>query len=197
MRYEKGRKDTTRRRVMEIAAARFRSDGVAATGIASIMGEAGLTNGAFYPHFPSKAALVCESVAAALDEQAEKMAEQIATAGLEAAITAYLSPAHRDDPGHGCALAALLPELAREPLATRQVYGDRLLASVKDLAEALPDQTDPEGAAIAVTAILVGTLQLARATAGTPISDRILKAGADAAIRLVTSSAPTSRPVGE
>ena len=62
MRYEKGRKDASRSRIMEVATERFRSDGIAATGLAGIMSEAGLTNGAFYPHFQSKAALVRECV---------------------------------------------------------------------------------------------------------------------------------------
>ena len=47
MRYEKGRKDASRQRIMEVAAERFRSDGIAASGLAGIMSEAGLTNGAF------------------------------------------------------------------------------------------------------------------------------------------------------
>ncbi|TIT49517.1 MAG: TetR/AcrR family transcriptional regulator, partial [Mesorhizobium sp.] len=49
MRYEKGRKDASRGRIMEVATRRFRSDGIAASGLASIMSDAGLTNGAFYP----------------------------------------------------------------------------------------------------------------------------------------------------
>jgi TetR/AcrR family transcriptional repressor of nem operon len=57
----KGRKDESRRRIVDIATARFRRDG-----IAGIMTDAGMTNGAFYPHFKSKADLVRESVAAAL-----------------------------------------------------------------------------------------------------------------------------------
>ena len=40
---------------MEVAAERFRNEGIAASGLAGIMSDAGLTNGAFYPHFQSKA----------------------------------------------------------------------------------------------------------------------------------------------
>ena len=61
MRYEKGRKDASRGRIMEVATERFRCDGIAASGLAKIMSDAGLTNGAFYPHFQSKAALVRET----------------------------------------------------------------------------------------------------------------------------------------
>ena len=81
MRYEQGRKDTSRRRIMEAAAQRFRKDGIAASGLAGIMSDAGLTNGAFYPHFPSKTALVRESVAAALEDQSNRVQEILATGG--------------------------------------------------------------------------------------------------------------------
>src|SRR5437773_8274196 len=121
MRYEKGRKDSSKRRILEIAAQKFRADGIAATGLAGIMSDAGLTNGAFYPHFKSKAALVGESVSAALEGQSSQLADVLSAGGLEAAIAAYLSPEHRDHPGLGCASAALLPELGRESSGTREL----------------------------------------------------------------------------
>ena len=45
MRYEKGHKETTRRRIIETASARFRKDGIEAVGLANLMSEAGLTHG--------------------------------------------------------------------------------------------------------------------------------------------------------
>src|SRR6185503_13485723 len=119
MRYEKGRKEASRQKIMEVAAERFRADGIAATGLATIMSDAGLTNGAFYPHFQSKAELVRESVAAAMELQARQLADALASGGPEVAMEAYLSAEHRDNPGQGCASAALLPELARQPPETR------------------------------------------------------------------------------
>jgi AcrR family transcriptional regulator len=185
MRYEKGRRDASRGRIMEVAADRFRGDGIAASGLATIMSDAGLTNGAFYPHFQSKAELVRESVAAAMELQAQQLAEALAAGGPEMGIAAYLSAEHRDNPGTGCASAALLPEVARQPPDTREVYTERLLVLVRQLAAALPQTRDPEGAAIGVFATLIGALQLARAVAGTELSDRILAAGADAARTLI------------
>ena len=127
MRYEKGRKDTTRSRIVEVATEQFRSDGIAATGLAGIMNEAGLTNGAFYPHFQSKAALVRECVSKALEDQSNQLQEAVTAGGVDAVIDVYLSAAHRDNPGKGCASAALLPELARAASDTRQLYTERLL----------------------------------------------------------------------
>src|SRR5438094_10259955 len=122
MRYDKGRKDASRRKIIEVASERFRSDGIAATGLAAIMTDAGLTNGAFYPHFRSKAELVRETVAAAMESQADLMRETLARGGVDAVIAEYLSSAHRDNAAKGCTLAAVLPELARQPLEARSVY---------------------------------------------------------------------------
>lgn len=186
MRYEKGRKDASRRRIMDVAAERFRSDGIAASGLAGIMGEAGLSNGAFYPHFRSKAALVRESVAAALEDQSDQIRDLLAAGGPNMAIDAYLSAEHRDNPGKGCASAALLPEIAREPTETRQVYAERFLTLVRQVAAELPPDTrDPEGVALGVFATLIGALELSRAVDGTDLSDRILAAGAVAAKALL------------
>ncbi len=186
MRYEKGRKDVSRQRIIEAASERFRGDGIAATGLAGVMSDAGMTNGAFYPHFQSKADLVRETVAATMDGQAEQMREMIADGGLEAAIAFYLSPEHRDNPASGCTLAALLPELARQPLEARAVYAERFEAIAHEFAAGLPANTpDPEAAVMGIYATLIGSLQLARAVEGTELSDRILAAGRDAARALI------------
>lgn len=167
---------------MEVASHRFRGDGIAASGLASIMSDAGMTNGAFYPHFQSKADLVRESVASALEAQSQQLQDVLASGGLELALAMYLSPEHRDHPQTGCASAALLPEIARQPPETRAFYTERLLTLVRQLAKDLPPGIrDPEGAALGVFAALIGALQLSRAVEGTELSDRILAAGADAA----------------
>jgi len=182
MRYEKGRKDASRQKIMEVASERFRADGIAATGLAAIMSDAGMTNGAFYPHFQSKADLVRETVLAATDAQSSNIGKLIAEGGLETAIATYLSPGHRDDPGHGCPLATLLPELARQPLDTRRAYAENFVALLGQLGSALPSETpDREATAMAIYATLIGSVQLARAVEGTDLSDRILAAGRDAA----------------
>ena len=186
MRYEKGRKDASRQRIMDVATDRFRSDGIAASGIAGIMGEAGLTNGAFYPHFPSKAALVRESVAAALEDQSDQIGALLDAGGPALAIDAYLSAEHRDNPGKGCASAALLPEIAREPAETRQVYTEHFLSLMRLVAAELPPGTsDPDSVAFGIFATLIGSLELSRAVEGAELSDRILAAGAVAAKALL------------
>lgn len=182
MRYEKGRKDASRQRIMDVATEKFRSEGIAASGLAGIMNAAGLTNGAFYPHFPSKAALVRETLAAALTGQSDQTRDLLEAGGLPLAIDAYLSADHRDNSGTGCASAALLPEIAREPAETREVYTEHVLKLIRLVAAQLPgDASEREDVAFGIFATLIGTLELSRAVDGAELSERILAAGAAAA----------------
>lgn len=187
MRYEKGRKDASRQKILDVASERFRIDGIAASGLAGIMKDAGLSNGAFYPHFPSKAALVQESVSAALQAQSLQIAELLQSVGVAGMIDAYLSTQHRDDPGHGCASSALLPEIAREPGDTRALYTQGVMALVDQLATELPaGMKDREGTAVVIYSTLIGALELARAVEGEELSQRILASAAAAAKALAT-----------
>ena len=58
MRYGKEHKQATRRRIIDTAGRRFKGDGIDGSGVATLMADAGLTNGAFYGHFTSKEDLV-------------------------------------------------------------------------------------------------------------------------------------------
>ncbi len=84
MRYEKGRKDTTHDRILEVAARKFRQAGIAGSGLAGIMSEAGLTNGAFYAHFSSKSEMVEKSLERATDEQWQQFEKEIVTPSRDA-----------------------------------------------------------------------------------------------------------------
>jgi TetR/AcrR family transcriptional regulator, transcriptional repressor for nem operon len=54
MRYSQDHKQATRQRILEAAGRRFKEDGIDGAGVAAVMSDAGLTNGAFYAHFASK-----------------------------------------------------------------------------------------------------------------------------------------------
>ena len=53
-RYGTEHKQATRQRIIETAGRRLKRDGIDGSGVATLMADAGLTNGAFYAHFPSK-----------------------------------------------------------------------------------------------------------------------------------------------
>jgi TetR/AcrR family transcriptional regulator, transcriptional repressor for nem operon len=188
MRYGKDQKQATRQRILQAAGRRFKQDGIDGAGVAAVMSDAGLTNGAFYAHFASKEDLVANVLADQLRAQRHSLDAQPADrAGLEAFIRSYLSPEHRDECADGCPSAALLDEIARRPAATRQVFTDELMNEIDDIASRL-DPTDLKAArtdALTVFGLMVGTLQLARALTDRDLSDRLLDQGVATALKML------------
>ena len=190
MRYNKGHKDTTRDHILETAARRFRKDGIAASGLAGVMSEAGLTNGAFYAHFSSKSEMVEKCLERATDEQWNQFEKEIASGHLLDIIHAYLSEEHRDHAGSGCPAAALLPEISRQARPTRRVYTEsvkRLLNAVEKQLPNMPKGPKAREIAIGTLGLLIGTLQIARAVDDPTLSKSILAAGTHVAITLIQS----------
>jgi len=143
MRYEKGHKEITRRRIVETAAARFRKDGIEGVGLADLMAEAGLTHGGFYSHFSSKEDLVRAAMEEASCHSVQNFERRIEEGGLEAWIRAYLRTGHRDHPEKGCAVATLAAELARHPKATRKAFTENLAKVTASIASHLPATMTP------------------------------------------------------
>jgi len=193
MRYAKDHKQATRQRIVEAAGRRFKQDGIDGAGIATVMSDAGLTNGAFYAHFASKEDLVANVLADQLRAQRQSFDSQASErAGLQAFVRSYLSPEHRDQCADGCPSAALLDEIVRRPAATKRVFTDELTGTMDDIASRL-DPTDAEAAradALTVFGLMVGTLQLARALADRDLSDQLLAQGVEAALKMLEDAAP-------
>jgi TetR/AcrR family transcriptional regulator, transcriptional repressor for nem operon len=188
MRYGKDQKQATRQRILEAAGRRFKQDGIDGAGIAAVMSDAGLTNGAFYAHFASKEDLVANVLADQLHAQHQSLdAQPSDRTGLAAFIRSYLSLQHRDECADGCPSAALLDEIARRPAATRQVFTDELIDEIDDIASRL-DPTDIESArtdALTIFGLMIGTLQLARALTDRDLSDQLLAQGVKTALALL------------
>jgi len=187
-RYGKEHKQATRRRIIETAGRRLKRDGIDGSGVATLMADAGLTNGAFYAHFPSKEDLVAAAVADQLREQRESLsAVPPGRAGVEQYVRAYLSAGHRDNPGDGCPSAALLDEIGRCTDAIRQAYTDGLLAVIDDVAARLAPHNPPSARpkTLSVFALMAGTLQLSRALADRQLADEVLEQGIQNALALL------------
>src|SRR4051812_10335497 len=192
MRYGKDQKQATRQRILEVAGRRFKQDGIDGAGVAAVMSDAGLTNGAFYAHFASKEDLVANVLVDQLRAQRQSFAAQPPDrAGLETIIRAYLSPQHRDQCADGCPSAALLDEIGRRPASTKQAFTDELLGIADDIAARL----DPTGDkatrtdALALFGTMIGTLPLARALTDRELSDQLLARGLDTALKLLDGPA--------
>src|SRR5438093_13763465 len=146
------------------------------------MKRAGLTHGGFYGHFPSKDRLAAETCASVPgnDSWIEKVAGS-ARPTFEAVVRGYLSPRHRDDPGHGCLFAALGSDVVRQPRSVRRAFTEGLRVRVETLRRLLPGGGSAAARrqkALATIAGLVGALTLARAVDDPKLSDEILEAAA-------------------
>ena len=190
MRYATDHKEQTRQRIIEIAARLYKEHGIHAVGLAAVMKQANLTNGAFYAHFNSKDALVDAVIQYELKNQLhvfEKAPDDID--GLKQIITMYLSKEHRDSCESGCPSAALLGEITKRNDTTKKIYGDGLSAIADSLASKLDgsDTAKKSQLIFAIIGLLVGTLQLSRAVEDSALSDELLEGGKKAAFSLLAT----------
>jgi TetR/AcrR family transcriptional repressor of nem operon len=199
MRYSREHKLETHARIVKKASVRLREKGAHGVGVADLMKEAGLTHGGFYAHFDSREALVIEAFAYAMDRSTErwrKLAEEIPPEKrLATIVNSYLTPVHRDDPGHGCAVPTLGAEIARESPRTRSAFAAKLEQMVDMLAEQIPDVPVKAARkqAMAAVATMMGTLVLARIAGNGEFSDEILGAGRDAVLDRAVPPKPGAR----
>ena len=188
MRYSKEHKQETHARIVKKASVRLREKGAHGIGVADLMKDAGLTHGGFYAHFDSREALVIEAFAYAMDRSTErwrKIAEQTPPGErLATIVDTYLSPTHRDDSGHGCAVPALSAEIARESPKTRKAFASKLEQMIDMVADQIPDlpRKAARKQAAAALATMMGTLVLARVAGSGEFSEEILAAGREAVL---------------
>jgi AcrR family transcriptional regulator len=196
VRYGKEHKQATRQRIIETAGRRFKQDGLDGSGVATLMADAGLTNGAFYAHFASKDDLIATMVADQLRGQnAAVNSVTPGRAGVEEFVREYLSVQHRDNAAEGCPSAALLDEIARSAAPIKEVYTEGQLAVIDDFTVHL-NPRDPEsmrGLALSVFALMVGTLQLSRALSDRALADEVLEQGLQNALTLLNVKQPSRR----
>jgi TetR/AcrR family transcriptional repressor of nem operon len=188
MRYSKEHKQETHARIVRKASVRLREKGAHGIGVSDLMKEAGLTHGGFYAHFDSREALVIEAFNYAMDRSTErwrKMAEETPPEKRFAAVVdSYLTALHRDDPGHGCAVPTLGPEIARESAKTRKAFAAKLDEMIEMMADQVPElpRKIARQQAIAALSTMAGALVLSRVAGSGEFSEEILGAGRAAAL---------------
>src|SRR3979409_1806357 len=168
MRYSREHKLETHARIVKKASVRLREKGAHGIGVADLMKDAGLTHGGFYAHFDSREALVVEAFAYAMDRATERWRKLTQPTSSDqppaVLVDSYLTTAHRDDPGHGCAVPTLGAEIARESPKTRKAFAAKLEQMIDMLAAQIPEvpRKAARKQAVAAIATMMGTLVLAR-----------------------------------
>jgi TetR/AcrR family transcriptional regulator, transcriptional repressor for nem operon len=199
MRYSKEHKQETHARIVKKASVRLREKGAHGIGVADLMKEAGLTHGGFYAHFDSREALVIEAFTYAAGRSRDywrKIAEQTPPdKRLALIVDTYLNSAHRDDPGHGCAIASLGADIARESLKTRKAFSmelDHMIDLIADQISGVPRKTARKQA-MATLATIMGALVMARIAGNSEFSDEIMVTGREAALGRATRAKPAAK----
>jgi TetR/AcrR family transcriptional regulator, transcriptional repressor for nem operon len=180
MRVSREQQAKNREQVVAAAAKLLRERGIEGIGVDALAKAAGMTHGAIYSQFGSKE----ELAAAAIRESLAEIREQwIADAGGDGApdlfnklVRSYVSRSHRDNPGTGCALAAMGPDAMRHGEPVRQAFSDSSIALIDVMARACPGETDDarRDEAIAIIAAMVGAVVLSRVVEDRTLSDRVL-----------------------
>jgi len=171
-----------RERILDAAARLFRERGFEGIGLADLMKEAGLTHGGFYGHFSSKDDLIAQASARELGHSLARwreVGERASGDRLSAIAALYLTDTHRDNPGAGCVLAALGPDVSRQGPTVRRTVTDYVRSICDLIVKLVPGKTKAarRQKAISTYATLVGTMVLARAVDDRVLSQEILEAG--------------------
>lgn len=180
-----GKKEESRAKILASAGRGFRAHGFGGLGIDGLAKAAGVTSGAFYAHFKSKADAFRESVQAGLMDLADGIAGFRAAGGdwVGAFIDFYMDDRRHTALETSCALQSLTGEVARADDATRRLYADELDRVIAELSHGFTG-ADARARAIAVLALVSGGVSMARATADPALADAIADAVRTAARRL-------------
>ena len=168
----------TRKRIVEVAAQAFKSNGIRATGVAEIMAAAGLTHGAFYRHFESKEQLVAEACAVSMSTLVESTgaAAQEGDESFLAHLENFLSTDCHDDGLAGCPFVAMGSELARADLDARRAAsaGFRGLIDIIAGRDQARDAASARADAIFTVSSMIGAVTMARIVDDPALSTQIL-----------------------
>lgn len=197
MKVSKEQAAENRERVLEVAARLYREHGFEGVGVADIMKAAGLTHGGFYGQFASKEALMVEASERAVsqaDALWARLIEKSPEDPLAAITEAYLSIRHRDEPGRGCALAALGADISRSPSTVRHSVTQGFSKLLGVLTGLMPGRSKSakRDKALVAYASMVGAVVLARAVDDSALSEEILRVVAASIPKATLSNTDTS-----
>jgi TetR/AcrR family transcriptional repressor of nem operon len=181
MRYGPAHKAAARSRILGAAGRGFRRLGYGGIGVDGLAKEAGVTSGAFYGHFGSKAEAFKAAALVGLVELREGVEQLRAAEGdawLEKFAEFYMSVRRTCDLGESCALQSMTPEVARADEQTKAAYEAEMLKVVEAVAEGLAHGTlaARRATAWAILSMLSGGVTLARSAADARVGLEIASA---------------------
>lgn len=183
MPYSPEHKAKTRARIVETARILFNREGFSEVSIDRIMGEAGLTRGGFYNHFRNKDELYTAAVESFLNGRGKTWRDDagidpqnIGLDTMRAMIESYLSSEHLGDLDGQCPMIALPSDVARASPDVRRAYSELLRAMVWLFKQNGQARETPDEKALALSAVCVGGMVLARTVDDPVLSEQIRSA---------------------
>jgi TetR/AcrR family transcriptional repressor of nem operon len=191
MPYPQGHRDETKTRIVRSAQRLFNVQGFEGASIDQIMAAADLTRGAFYRYFASKSDLYAEAMdcfftnpecgnrweGVEVDPAKGPIGPQI--------VRAYLSRQHFQDIEDSCPMVALPGDVARSGANAKRAYENALKGMIEHLQSDAPETGKPDqSTALAIAALCIGGMVVARAADNLAIADEVRNAAMATALAL-------------
>jgi len=191
MPYPSGHREQVRNRIVESARRLFNRNGFETVSVNSIMANAGLTRGAFYSYFESKSDLYAEVLRCFFTDPNWKSRWEGVEVDLASPnagpqiVRAYLSRQHLDDVENSCPMVALPGDVARGDERVKRAFETVFKAMVTVLSREVRNTTqEPENAAMAIAALCIGGMVVARSLNDGGLGDRLREGAIHAALIL-------------
>ena len=186
MPYPSDHRSRVRAKIVDAARRVFNRRGFEAGSIEEIMAEAGMTRGGFYRYFASKSDLYAEVMDCFFtNPNWENRWDGVDLGDVTGPpgpliVRAYLSRAHLREVEHACPMVALPGDVARGGEPARQAYAVALTAMANRLQVGGPDRPT----ALAIAALCIGGMVVARAADHVAIANEDSEAALAAALKL-------------
>ena len=171
MAWKDSHKQESRQRILNSAAELFTRKGFNQVGIDDVMLNAGLTRGAFYAHFSSKAELYEEAIVHASLAAAKHFQAQANS--YEDLFDKYLSREHLESEDIRCMLPCLVSDVAHNDERVRNTY-TKLLKGFTRHIQSLSTSAQTEDTILLQTVLMIGGMALARSVTDEAFAKKIL-----------------------
>jgi TetR/AcrR family transcriptional regulator, transcriptional repressor for nem operon len=179
-------REQVRQRIIQSALLLFNRHGFTAASIDDIMAGAGMTRGGFYSYFNSKSELYAEAISCFVTEKQGAIAG--ATKASDHAIRLlrdYLSRQHFEDLEASCPLIGLPNDVSRSDQSVRAAQEAALRMMVDTFERGMSSAAQPSRqVALALTALCLGGMVLARAIEDQRLADELREATMSVALML-------------
>lgn len=191
MRYTNEYKEQTRAKLLEAGGRHAKRNGFISSGMADLAAAAGVTTGSLYKHFSGKSDLFVAMITAELKRTADLYGavDPVDSVQVARALGGYLSMSHVQQPGAGCPLPSLTPEIGRADDVVKEAF-EKGIQTIHANVTTLTGDSDT---AWAVMAQNVGAVMLARAMHSEALQRELLDAVRHAGEQLLSSDKATQR----